>query len=228
MGRIFVTGGTGFMGRRLIRSLVARGHSVRALVRPGSESKLPQGCEPVLGNALDAATFRDQVTPSTVFIHLVGSASPAPWKESDFREIDLPSFRASVEAAQAGGIEHFVYVSVAMPAPIMKAYIQVRRECEELLKETGIPSTILRPWYVLGPGRRWPELLKPFYALLESMPSTRETALRLGMVEIEEMITALVMAAEHPAVEGWREIDAQAIRRLRRARKLKAHAAGHA
>ncbi|MDX2154480.1 MAG: NAD(P)H-binding protein [Bryobacteraceae bacterium] len=226
MAEIFVTGGTGFVGRRLIRALLDRGHRVRALVRAGSEERLPEGSVAVTGNALDAATFREQVAPARVFVHLVGAAHPSPWKEKEFRRIDLASLKASVEAAKAAGIEQFVFVSVAMPAPVMKAYIRVRQECEEILRESGIPATILRPWYVLGPGRRWPELLKPIYALLESMKSTRETALRLAMVEIEEMVTALVLASEHPAVEGWREIDAQAIRRLRRARRLKAKAAG--
>ena len=53
--RVFITGGSGYMGQRLIPRLLERGHEVRALVRPGSEKKLPPGCTPVFGNALDAA-----------------------------------------------------------------------------------------------------------------------------------------------------------------------------
>jgi nucleoside-diphosphate-sugar epimerase len=54
---VFVTGGTGYMGRALISALLARGYRVTALVRPGSEGKLPLGCASVAGSALDAATF---------------------------------------------------------------------------------------------------------------------------------------------------------------------------
>ena len=45
----------------------------------------------------------------------------------------------------------------------MKAYIEVRKECEAEIQDAGLTATILRPWYVLGPGHRWPVLLKPMY-----------------------------------------------------------------
>ena len=48
---------------------------------------------------------------------------------------------------------------------MMKEYQSVRAEGERMVTESGIPATFVRPWYVLGPGRSWPVLLKPFYAL---------------------------------------------------------------
>jgi uncharacterized protein YbjT (DUF2867 family) len=51
---VFVTGGTGYLGRALIPRLVARGHRVRALTRPASAHRLPAGCEPVPGDARHA------------------------------------------------------------------------------------------------------------------------------------------------------------------------------
>jgi len=54
---IFVTGGTGFLGQALIRELLGQGHTARALVRPGSESKLPSGCTSVSGNPLKKESF---------------------------------------------------------------------------------------------------------------------------------------------------------------------------
>src|SRR5437660_254320 len=70
---VFVTGGTGYIGRRAIPALLAHGHVVRALVRPGSEAKLPSGCEPVRGNALDARTFASAIAPSDTLLQLVGT-----------------------------------------------------------------------------------------------------------------------------------------------------------
>jgi uncharacterized protein YbjT (DUF2867 family) len=46
---VFITGGTGYLGSRLIPRLLNRGHQVSALVRPESQSKLPPGCEAVIG-----------------------------------------------------------------------------------------------------------------------------------------------------------------------------------
>jgi uncharacterized protein YbjT (DUF2867 family) len=199
--RVFITGGTGYMGRALIEKLLGRGHEVRALVRRGSEGKLPAGAEAVVGDPLDESSFAGRVAPSDTFVQLVGVAHPSPAKAKEFREIDLVSGRASVSAARNANVKHFVYVSVAQPAPVMQDYQAVRAEVEGLLRESGVPATILRPWYVLGPGHRWPYALVPFYWVMERLPSKRETALRLGLVTREQMIAALVRAVEEPSTD---------------------------
>ena len=206
---VFLTGGTGYLGRGLISLLAARGHAVRALVRPGSEARLPAGCAAVAGNALDAATFADRIPPADTFVQLVGVPHPSPAKAAQFRAVDLVSGLASVNAARAAGIRHFVYVSVAQPAAMMQAYLAVRAEVEAALRASGLPATILRPWYVLGPGHRWPYLLLPAYWLMERMPSKRATARRLGLVTLPQMLQALVRAVETPAtgVRVWEVPD---------------------
>src|SRR5437879_5093109 len=123
---VFITGGTGYMGRRLISRLLEHGHEIRALVRPGSENKLPSGCRPVVGNALDGASYRSQILPADTFVQLVGVVHPSPAKAEQFRKIDLVAGLEAVESAKSAGMRHFVYLSVAHPAPVMKAYIAVR------------------------------------------------------------------------------------------------------
>ena len=161
---VFVAGGTGYIGRPFISELLRRGHAVRALVRPGSENRLPAGAAPVLGDALRSETFADQVAPADTFVQLVGVSHPSPAKAAEFRSVDLASVRASAQAAAGAGIGHFVYLSVAQPAPaIMKTYAAIRVEGEAVVRATGMNATFLRPWYVLGPGHRWPYLLAPTY-----------------------------------------------------------------
>jgi uncharacterized protein YbjT (DUF2867 family) len=188
------------MGTRLIRRLVERGDRVRALARRRAE--LP--CEVVHGDPLDASTYAESVHGCDGFVHLVGVPHPAPWKEAQFRAVDLRSVREAVRAGTASGVKHFVYVSVAHPAPMMKAYIRVREECEAAIAESGLNATILRPWYVLGPGHRWPVALKPFYWLAERIPATRDTALRLGLVTIDQMQGALVRSLSTGPPSGLR------------------------
>jgi uncharacterized protein YbjT (DUF2867 family) len=199
MRSVFVTGGTGFMGRHLIMELVRRKYAVQALARHGSEHKLPHGCKVIPGDALDKNSFVAQIPPAETFVQLIGVTHPNPAKKDEFRAVDLGSARAAIEAAREAGIRHFVYVSVAQPAPVMKFYVGVRAEAEKMVRESGMNATILRPWYVLGPGRRWPIFLKPMYWIMERIPSTRESALRLGLVTLEQMVGALVRSIENPA-----------------------------
>jgi uncharacterized protein YbjT (DUF2867 family) len=211
--RVFVTGGTGYVGRPLITRLLERGHAVHALVRPGSERKLPAGCRPVAGDALDGGSYAAKIAPADTFVQLVGVSHPNPSKAAEFRSVDLASGRSAVEAAKQAGVRHLIYVSVAHPAPVMKAYIEVRSQCEAMIGQGGLKATILRPWYVLGPGHRWPYFLLPLYKLMELLPSTRDGARRLGLVTLEQMVRALVQAVETPA-QGVRIVEVPEIRSL--------------
>lgn len=208
---VFVTGGTGYLGRPLISTLVGGGHRVRALVRPGSERRLPEGAQPVKGDVLVAASWSGAVGPADTLVHLVGTPRPSPAKAAEFVRVDLASIRAAVEAAAIGRVRHIIYVSVAHPAPIMHEYIAVRTEGEALVRRTGIPATILRPWYVLGPGHRWPYLLVPLYAIARRWPSTRDSARRLGLVSRRDMVAALARAVDHPP-ETVRVVEVPEIR----------------
>jgi uncharacterized protein YbjT (DUF2867 family) len=210
---VFVAGGTGYVGRSLIGLLLERGHEVRALVRRGSEQKLPPGCQLVFGDALDGNTYAGQIKPADTFVQLVGVSHPNPSKAAEFRSVDLAAGRGAIQAARGAGVRHFVYVSVAHPAPVMKAYIEVRSQCEALIRQSGMNATVLRPWYVLGPGHRWPYLLLPMYKLMEWFPSTREGAKRLGLVTLEQMVQALLHAVETPA-QGVHIVEVPQIRVL--------------
>jgi uncharacterized protein YbjT (DUF2867 family) len=207
----FVNGGTGYIGRPLIAHLISRGHVVRALARPGSEGRLPVAATAVIGNALDAATFEDAVAPADTFVHLVGTPHPNPSKAKEFRAVDRVSIEAALAAASRARVHHFVYVSVAHPAPVMRAYIDVRIEGEALVRASALAATIVRPWYVVGPGHRWVQLLQPFYALARWLPATRDTANRLGIVTLEQMVACLGAAVENPP-SGVTVVEVPAIR----------------
>jgi len=114
----------------------------------------------------------------------------------------LVSVQVAVKAARDAGVKHFVYLSVAQPAPMMKDYLAVRAEGEALLRASGMAATFVRPWYVLGPGHRWPYALVLFYWLCERLPATRAGAKRLGLVTLAQMLNALVWAVENPPCDG--------------------------
>jgi uncharacterized protein YbjT (DUF2867 family) len=210
---IFITGGTGYLGRELIPLLLQRGHRIRALVRPGSEDKLPQGCEVVVGDPLRGDTFASSIRAGDTFIQLVGVPHPNPAKAKQFRVIDLVSVRESVAVATAAKVEHFIYLSVAQPAPIMREYQAVRAEGEAMIHASGMNGTFIRPLYVLGPGHWWPYALLPFFWLVELIPSKRDTTRRLKPVTLAQTLTALVRAVEAPP-NGIRIVEAEEMRRV--------------
>jgi uncharacterized protein YbjT (DUF2867 family) len=210
---VFVTGGTGYMGSRLLPLLVQRGHQVKALVRQGSEKKLAGSATCVAGDALKNGSYSEQVRGADAFVHLIGVPHPGPAKAREFREIDLVSAQVALKAARDAGIQHFVYLSVAHPAPMMHAFIEVRSECEEMIRASGMSATFLRSWYVLGPGHRWPYVLIPFYWLLERLPATKQSAQRLGLIHLSQMINALVWSVENP-IDGIRILSVPEMRNL--------------
>jgi len=209
---VFLTGGTGYMGSRLIPRLLARGHRVTACVRRGSEGKVPAGAQALPLDPLAAAALKPVLPGHDTWVQLIGTPHPAPWKAEQFRAVELRAAHAMAAALPGSGIRHAVYLSVAQPAPTMKAYLAVRQEGESLLRATGIPCTFLRPWYVLGPGHRWPYVLIPVYKLFERFPSTRAGALRLGLVTLEQMLSALIQAIESDPPTSPCIIDVPAIR----------------
>jgi nucleoside-diphosphate-sugar epimerase len=210
---ILVTGGTGYIGRNLIPLLLARGHRVRVLTRAESAQRVPAGATSVVGDALSDDSIATALHAGDTLIHLVGTPHPTPSKADQFEKVDLISIRASVNAAQRVKIRHLVYVSVAQPAPIMQAYLWVRSLGEAMIREARLTATIVRPWYVLGPGRRWPKVIMPLYKLAEAIPATRATAERLGLVTIEQFVNAMVSGAENPPASGQQRIvDVPAIR----------------
>ena len=146
--------------------------SSQGAARQTSLGRVPDGATPVVGDALDAESVAAALRSGDTVVHLVGTPQPNPSKAKQFEQIDLVSIRAAVAAAKRVGIAQLVYVSVAQPAPIMRAYLAVRAAGERMIKEAGLTATVLRPWYVLGPGHRWAMILVPLYKIAELVPAT--------------------------------------------------------
>ena len=215
MASICVTGATGYIGSRLIPLLTNRGHKVKAVVRPGSARKISTDVSVITADPLKENSYTESIRGCDTFIHLIGVAHPSPAKAAQFRAIDLPSIQVAVKAACDADIRHFIYLSVAQPASMMQAFLAVRAEGEALIRASGMKATFVRPWYVLGPGHWWPYALVPFYWLAELLPPTRESAQRLGLVTISQMLKALVWSVENSPDEV-RILDVPKIRHLAR------------
>jgi len=203
---VCITGATGYLGRALSAALRERGHRVRALVRPGGAARAAPGVDVRELDVFDVDALAAALGPGDTLAHLIGTPHPNPSKAAEFQRVDLGSARVCAAAATRAGIAHLVYVSVAQPAPMMHAYLEARAAAEAGFAAAGLTATFVRPWYVLGPGHRWPYLLRPIYAVAELLPATRDSARRLGLVTLAQMTRALVAAIENPPATGARRV----------------------
>jgi len=212
---ICITGGTGYIDSRLIPLLTNRDHEVKAVVRPGSARKIFTDISVIAADPLKENSYTESIRGCDTFVHLIGVAHPSPAKAAQFRAIDLPSVQVAVRAARDAGVRHFIYLSVAQPASLMEAFLAVRAEGEALVRASGMKATFVRPWYVLGPGHWWPYAILPFYWIAELLPPTRESARRLGLISISQMLTSLVWAVDYPP-DDVQILDVPRIREISR------------
>jgi len=154
--RIFLVGGTGFIGRGVLPLLLQDGHSITALVRPGSLNKLKPGEHPNLkiirGDALQSETYIDELKRKRIdaVINLVGILREKRRKGITFQKIHIDVVKNLLELAQNLGIKKFIHVSANGARKEGTPYQKTKWEAERLIKESGIDFTIIRPSVVLG------------------------------------------------------------------------------
>jgi uncharacterized protein YbjT (DUF2867 family) len=199
MTPIFITGGTGYIGKRLIKKLVVLGYDVTALVRKGSEAKLPKGVRAIIADPFDAATFQQWIPKGATYIQLLGVAHPSPRKKEEFQQVDLRSVKESANAAAVAGVQHFIYLSVAMTeSSMMQEYTNVRKQGEAYIQSKHLVCTFIRPWYVIGPGHYWPLLLMPAYGIAQLRPQWKQKTKGMELLNINLLLRTLVKAIEAP------------------------------
>jgi nucleoside-diphosphate-sugar epimerase len=110
MAAAFVTGGSGFVGRNLIRHLVARGDRVRALARSDNAAQLvgALGAEPVRGDLDDVAVLTEGMRGCAALFH--SAALVAEWgPKAEFERVNVDGTRHVIEAARAAGVPVLVH-----------------------------------------------------------------------------------------------------------------------
>jgi NADH dehydrogenase len=150
---ILVTGGTGFIGKVLVRNLVENGYPVRTLIRPSSQTpNLPRGVpvEVALSSLNDERSLRAAMVGVDVVYHLAGVERGSAYESLE--EVDMQGTRSVVEAAVDAGVDRFFYVS-HLGADRASAYAVIRAKgiAEEFIRRSGIDYTILRSAVVYGP-----------------------------------------------------------------------------
>ena len=149
---ILVTGGTGFIGPKVVHALRAEERDVRCLVRrPSKAGTLKSwGCELAEGDVTDAASLRAALEGCDAVVHLVSIITGS---KADFRRVMTEGTQNLAAAAQAAGVRRFVLMSalgVSEQTRALVPYYESKWEMEQAVQASGLEHVIFRPSFVFG------------------------------------------------------------------------------
>lgn len=198
---ILVTGGTGFIGRSLIRHLVELGYPVRTLIRPSQTSpNLPVGVpvDVVVSSLTDERGLRAAMVGIDTIFHLASGEWRGP-RES-LMQIDIQGTRSLVDTALDAGVKRLFYLSHlgadrASAYPVLKA----KGIAEEFIRRSNLNYTILRSAIVYGPNDGFTTGIAQ---ILSALPGVfilpGEGRVQLQPLWIEDLVTSLSWSLDNP------------------------------
>ena len=197
--RIFLTGGTGFVGGHVARALAEHGHEIRALVRDRESARAGQlrelGADLVLGDVSRGQTLSGAIKDCDVVIHLVGIIKERSPHQT-YERVHTRGTIHVVEAAKSAGVKKFIHMSALGARADGTAYQRTKFEGEEAARRSGIPFVIFRPSVIVGHGGEFTLLLLRVVRLLPITPVIGDGRYRLQPVDVRDVAEAFVLAAE--------------------------------
>lgn len=204
--KVLVTGATGFVGREVLRQLKSTGHEARVLVRDtkAAADRLPQpSCvtEFHRGDVTDLRSLRGAAKGCDAVIHLVGIISEAG--SISFRRLHTEATRNVVAATQADGVQRFVHMSaLGTRADAVSRYHLTKWEAEEVVRQSGLAFTILRPSLIYGPEDHFVNQFVDLSRWMPFLPVMGHGNCRMQPVAIEIVGQCMVRSLAHPESEG--------------------------
>ena len=213
--KIGIIGGTGFVGSYILDALAVYGHSMRVLLRPGSEGKLPAlpELEAVPGDVSDEAAVRACLAGCDAVVYLIGILREEPSRGITFDAMQRRGAERAIAVAEELGIKRFLLMSANGIDAAATPYQTTKLAAEEALKASTLEWTIFRPSVIFGPPRGRMEFCTQLKQELIDSPMPAPLFyegwlpidagdFELGPVHVEDVAAAFAKSLETPETVG--------------------------
>ncbi len=199
--KIFVAGGTGFVGEHLVRELLGSGHSVRLLVH--SRGTSGGEVEQVTGDITRPETFESSVRGCDAVINLVGIIRESPSRGATFEKLHVQATASLLKVASTAGIRRYLQMSALGTRPdAVSAYHRTKWRAEEQVRESGLEWTIFRPSLIFGPHDAFVNMLAAQLRHAPVMPVIGSGSYRVQPIHADDVARCFVRALALPETIG--------------------------
>lgn len=198
MAKVLVLGATGFIGRRLVPGLVARGHVVRAMTRRETADVALRGAETVRGDVFDLKSVGRAMEGIEAVYYLVHSMG----ESGGFEDADRRAAKNVAEAARDAEVRRIIYLGGLGEGRDLSPHLESRAEVGRLIGSAGVPVTVLRAAIILGSGGASYEMLRYLVERLPVMITPRWVRTRSQPIAVRDVVAYLVGCLEDERTEG--------------------------
>lgn len=196
---VLVTGASGFVGRRLLEQLLAKGHRVMALSR--RRANFPVEVEVALGDVVSGEGLAAASASAEAVIHLVGIIRET--RGQGFEQAHTEGTRNVVSAAREAGVKRYLQMSALGAAKgTGSRYFETKARAEEIVKASGLDWTIFRPSLIFGRGDEFFGLVLKGLVSAPLIPQIGDGRFPIRPIYVGDVAGAFEQALSRPATIG--------------------------
>jgi uncharacterized protein YbjT (DUF2867 family) len=200
--KVFIAGGTGFVGSHVIAELKNKGYELCVLVHK-RHFVSDCGLEHVEGDVTSQKSLAAAMKGCDAAINLVGIIREYPSQGMTFERLHVQATANMISACKKSGISRYLQMSALGTRPnAISAYHKTKFRAEELVRASGLDWTILRPSLIYGPGDAFVNMLAAHMRLIPIIPVIGNGRYRLQPIHAEDVARCFAVSLEMPETIG--------------------------